>query len=64
MKSYNSIKKYPLNQSFSHYAPPPREIDWQYARYYPWLFNYREYLRELEDELNWLKVRSKYVYPS
>lgn len=48
--------KYPKNESMSNYSPP---IDWQYSRYYPWLFNYTEYLRNLEEELYWLKQRSK-----
>lgn len=51
--------KYPRNKSFSYYAPPCKQnADWKYNRYYPWLFNYTEYLRELEDELYMLKVKS------
>ena len=51
--------KYPTRHSMRHYSPPSNKIDWQYARYYPWLFNYTEYLRDLEEELHWLKLRSK-----
>lgn len=54
-------KHYPTNKSFSQYSPSSSKNDWRYSRYYPWLFNYTEYLRELEDELHWLKVRSKYL---
>lgn len=51
--------KYPRNKSFSYYAPPKcNQQEWKYNRYYPWLFNYTEYLRELEDELYYLKVKS------
>lgn len=52
-------KSYPSRESMRHYSPPSSKIDWQYARYYPWLFNYTEYLRDLEEELHWLKLRSK-----
>ncbi|CAF0875742.1 unnamed protein product [Brachionus calyciflorus] len=58
-KYRNANKTYPKSGSLSHYAPPSDKLDWQYARYYPWLFNYTEYLRDLEDELFWLKQRSK-----
>lgn len=51
--------KYPKNESMSKYLPPTNKIDWQYSRYYPWLFNYTEYLRQLEEELYLLKQRSK-----
>lgn len=55
--------KYPRNQSFSYYAPPHHQYaDWKYNRYYPWLFNYTEYLRELEDELYTLKAKSQNLH--
>lgn len=51
--------KYPKNEAMSNYSPPSNRTDWQYSRYYPWLFNYTEYLRQLEEELYFLKQRSK-----
>jgi hypothetical protein len=49
-----------------HYSPSPvccdsTNVNLRHSRNYPWLFSYQQYLKDLDEELYWLRVRSKYL---